>query len=345
MTLAQVDHSFAIELYARKGANLHRNKTPPYISPLEMHWHLTHPITGDRLLHKHSCIGSLERLKSVTLFEIDKDTQNRLAHVKEFRENTDYDKLEVIPTLAYMNKMYLDTVARHIDISQARLCDCGAGFGWLAFAFLLRGGKEAVIVEPNRKKLSAARQFAEILGLSDRCEFRSDFLQAIDLPDKSVDIFASIETLEHVGKTNIVSALENIARLTVSVIVLTTPNKLSPLVSHDGKVPLAHWLPKRWRPRYVKLFGKNRKDFNDFAGPWHLKYLRRQFRPVTRTLTFESYQDWEDHYPVFSPYGGGRWKNKSPTKLGLYLRAIAILFGRSSYWVNPNLGSVWVRKS
>lgn len=276
--------------------------------------------------------------------KIDEDIQARLADIEDFQDNTDYNDLQVIPVLEYMNTMYLETVAKHIDITKARLCDCGAGFGWLAFAFLLRGGKEAVIVEPHKKKLAAAQEFAQIIGVFDRCEFRSDFLQDIDLPDKSIDIFASVETLEHVGKKNIGPALTNMERLTKSVIVLTTPNQLSPIVSHDGTIPLAHWLPKEWRQHYVKLFGNNRRRFNHFAGPWHLQRLKPHFRPATRALTFETWEDWRAHYPTYSPYGGGQWKRTPPALFGLYLRIISSLLGRNSYWISPNLGSVWVRK-
>lgn len=280
----------------------------------------------------------------MTSLDINEDIQRQLADVPEFKNNTDYNDLEIGPTLNYMNKLYITPITNHIDIAGARLCDCGAGFGWLAFAFLLRGGKEAVIVEPNAKKLLAARQFADILGVSDRCEFRSQFLEQIDLPDKSVDIFASIETLEHVGKRNIVPALQNIMRLTRRIIVLTTPNQLSPFVSHDARLPISHWLPYKWRPSFVRLFGKTTTSFCHFAGPWHLGLLKTQFRPSSRVLTYGSYKDWRDHYPVFSPYGGGKWKEKPPLIMSIYMKLISAFFGRNSYWVCPNLGSVWVHR-
>ncbi|MDP6564237.1 MAG: class I SAM-dependent methyltransferase [Alphaproteobacteria bacterium] len=264
--------------------------------------------------------------------------------IPEFSGNTDYNMIDIAKTLDYMNRLYVDTIARHVDLSEARLCDCGAGFGWLSFTYLLRGGAAAVIVEPHEGKLAAARQIAAILDLADRCEFRSDFLQEIDLPDKSIDVFASIETLEHVGKQNIRPAIGNIRRLTKSLVVVTTPNLLSPWVSHDAQVPFSHWLPIPWRDGFIRLFGKRYRGFNHFAAPWHLMALHDGFRPVSRVLTFDTYQAWLDHYPFYSPYGEARIKQAPSAAMKAFFGAISLLFGRYSFWVCPNMGSVWLAR-
>lgn len=265
-----------------------------------------------------------------------------ILDVPELKKNTDYNELGIEATLAYMDKMYVATVARHRDIRECSLCDCGAGFGWLAFAFLMAGGKSAHIDEVHPDKLEAAKRIAAILGVEDRCSFSNKGLEALELPDRSVDIFASVETLEHVGKANIRRAVRNIERMARSIIIITAPNQLSPLVSHDARVPFSHWLPISWRRLYCRLWGTRFSEFNHFPGPWHLFPFMRRFRPTCRTLVFATYQDWLDHYPVYSPYAGGVWKEKPPRWLQFYLRLCSTFFGVFSFIVCPNLANIWV---
>ncbi|NVJ71191.1 MAG: class I SAM-dependent methyltransferase [Alphaproteobacteria bacterium] len=264
--------------------------------------------------------------------------------VEGFTTNEDYNALSVVDTLRYMAVMYVEAIASRLDISSARLCDCGGGFGWLAFAFLLRGGQHATIVEPHAGKLQAAREIAKILQLADRCTFIDQELQSLDLEDRSVDVFACVETLEHVGKANIIPAVKNIERITKCLIVLTAPNQLSPLVAHDAKVPFSHWLPIGWRKTFCHLFGVKYEAFNHFPGPWHLRPFRERFKPETRVLVFDTYKEWVNHYPVYSPYGGGVWKDCPPKWLGWYLWWLSKCFGKRSYVVCPNLACVWVAK-
>jgi hypothetical protein len=280
-----------------------------------------------------------EQQTSVTLS--DQQVSAMLA-VEPFACNSDYAGLSIPATLSYMHVMYVDAFSRRMDISCATLCDCAAGLGWLSFAFLLAGGGRAVLVEPDERKVVMAREFARILGVADRCEFRVQKMHEIDLPDQSIDIFASVETLEHVGKAHIRASVENITRLTRRIVLLTAPNQLSPLVSHDARVPFSHWLPLAWRGPFCRLFGRRFSHFNHFPGPWHLAPLRQRFNAETHVLVFDSYRDWRDHYPVYSPYNGGFWKEAPALWLRLYLRAISMLLGRRAYWVSPNLAAVWV---
>lgn len=280
----------------------------------------------------------------VPVFNLSDAQQDALVLIEGLSRNSDHNTLQVSDTMRYMAAMYVAPLRSHVRIEGAVLCDCAAGFGWLAFAFLLSGGGRAILVEPHPGKLQAARGLANILGLSDRCEFRGDQMENLDLPDKSVDIFASVEKLEHVGRDNISAAVTNMERITRQAVVLTAPNQLSPLVSHDARVPFSHWLPIAWRRGFCRLFGVEHSEFNHFPTPWHLAPLRRSFRPRSRVLVFDSYRAWRDHYPVYSPYGGGVWKQAPPRWLSLYLRFSAILFGRYAYWVSPNLANVWVSK-
>lgn len=276
---------------------------------------------------------------------ITNDQLKQIYNIEEFAKNTDYNKLDIVKTIDYMNKLYIDKISKYNILSNCVLCDCGAGFGWLSFAFLLRGGMKAIIVEPHKDKLIAAKKMAEILNIKAKCEFREDYLQDINLPDNSVDVFVSVETLEHVGKKNIAPSLENIIRLTKSMVIITTPNQISPWVSHDSRVVFSHWFPLDWRPVYCRLFGNHYKTFNDFVSPWQLLRLHEKFTPTSKVLTFESYDAWLEHYPFFSPYDGGRIKQAPSLLMKIYFKVISVIFGRYSFCVCPNLASVWIIKA
>ncbi|MEM8987563.1 MAG: class I SAM-dependent methyltransferase [Pseudomonadota bacterium] len=274
---------------------------------------------------------------------IDDDRLAKMQDVEDYKSNSDYNSTDINGALDYMKKLYVDPMRESIDIAGKTLCDCASGYGWLGLACLFAGGARAVFVEPHPKKLNATRRFAEILGLSDRCVFKEEYLQDISLEPGSVDIFASIETLEHVGKANVKPSLEHMERLTKEMIVLTTPNQIFPVVSHDGVVPFAHWLPKSMRGGYVKALGRKVEGFNDFVSPWDLGILNKRFRPVSTTLTFTSHKAWRDHYPCYTPYGCF-WRDAPNRYLSAYLKTIEQVSGRSSYWLSPNLASVWLSK-
>src|SRR6185437_760603 len=104
------------------------------------------------------------------------------------------ETLKAISEIPYL-RAYDDGIYRDLDI-EATLLDCASGFGWLAFAYLLAGGKHAVLVELDRQRLDATHDIARLLGVEDRCSFLSDRIQDLPLSDDSVDIFASVETLE-----------------------------------------------------------------------------------------------------------------------------------------------------
>ncbi|MFC4347826.1 class I SAM-dependent methyltransferase [Kordiimonas lipolytica] len=235
-----------------------------------------------------------------------------IDQVVELQNNREHNSLKIAETLRYMAAMYVKPLRDHVHIEDAVLCDCAAGFGWLAFAYLLSGGKHAILVEPHAGKLEASRKLAAVLGVADRCEFRNDLLQDLSLADKSVDVFASIETLEHVGRKNIRAAVANIARVTRRVVLLTAPNQLSPLVSHDAGVPFSHWLPIGWRRPFCRMLGVSHSEYHHFPAPWHLGGLRKDFRPSASALVFRDFRAWRDHYPIYSPYAGGRWKMAPP---------------------------------
>lgn len=278
------------------------------------------------------------------VFKITADQEKQILSLP-FLSTTIYSDLDVRKTLEYMVKRYIISIQEKIDISESTLVDCGSGFGWLAFAFILSGGKSVTLCEIDEDRLEDAKSIARILGIDEQCTFVRCAMQDLEFKENEFDIFASIETLEHVGEANIDKCLRIIERVTKSMIILTTPNKLFPLVLHDNKIPFSHWIPSRHRKYYTSLFGLNETTPNDFVSPIRLNVLKKKFHPVSSTLTFKSYEDWKSSYPFYSPYNSGnRWKEKPPIILkGLY-RLLSLFFGKNSYVLAPNLCRIWMRK-
>jgi ubiquinone/menaquinone biosynthesis C-methylase UbiE len=271
-----------------------------------------------------------------------------IAYLRDYGDGI-YRDLDLNLTLDYMRRRFVAPLATRLDIEGATLLDCASGFGWLAFAYLLAGGARAILVEMDGSRLDAAEAIATRLGVGARCEFRRQRIEDINLADDGADIFASIETLEHVGRANIGAGVRNIARVAKSAVVLTTPNFLFPVVAHDTELPLAHWLPAAMRHRYAEAAGRADRDRgNEFLMPWDLAPLLAKFRPATRYQTFDTRAAYDGFYPHYMPYGpNDRQRHRARPKAGqraLHI-ALATMLGRWSFALAPNLASVWLRRS
>jgi len=213
---------------------------------------------------------------------------------------------------------------------------------------LLAGGKRAIAADLDEERLAAAREIATVLSIEDRMKFIHAPIQDITLKENEADIFVSIETLEHIGKKNIKTALRKIKDCASKVILLTTPNKLFPVIAHDTRLPFLHWLPAKRRSSLAKLFGREKSnDENDFLSPLDFRILTPKFKPVSTCLTFSTFKEYIDHYPFYLPYGDNekeRWKVKPYLIKPAYYKTASGVFGRCSYWVMPTLASIFVRK-
>lgn len=268
----------------------------------------------------------------------------KIASITDLKDSL-YADLDIEKTLQYIFKRYIEPIKDYISIEDSTLADCGSGYGWLAFGFLLSGGKHATLCDIDVPRLQAAEKIAEILGVRKQCQFVPGPMESLSFDENKFDIFASIETLEHVGDSNIDKCIDLITRSTRSIVVLTTPNKLFPIVTHDNKVPMSHWIPPKYRGVYTRLFGVDEQYLNDFVGPWRLQGLRKKFRPVSTTLTFSSYEKWKNSYPFYSPYNSSdRWKEQPPFILKMLYWLLDNLFSTKSYLFAPNLCRVWIRK-
>jgi hypothetical protein len=259
-----------------------------------------------------------------------------------------YRDLDIDGTVDFMTRRYLAPIAQRFDLGEVTLADCAAGYGWLSIAFLLRGGKDAILIDPDAERLASAKEICRILGLANRCRFLNRPLQDTGLESDSVDIFASIETLEHVGRGNVGDCVREIARVTRGLVLVTTPNRLFPVVAHDTGLPFAHWMPRPLRRVYASPFGRLPLEHgNRFLAPWDLRPLAAKFVPDSRFTTFRTVDELKRFYPHYLPYGADsarRTRHRPNPLLLRYQMMIAALLRTHAYWLAPNLASVWVRR-
>jgi cyclopropane fatty-acyl-phospholipid synthase-like methyltransferase len=271
-------------------------------------------------------------------------TQNALNYFNQGM----YGDLDWSATLDFMNRRYVQPLKQHLNIQNMTLADCAAGFGWLSFAWLQGGGGHAVLIEPDAPRLKAAQAIATQLGLQDRCTFINAVLQDCDLSVHRIDVFASIETLEHVGRPNIASCIQTMMATKPQALLITTPNFHFPVVAHDTRLPFCHWLPQQWRVPYAAAFNKTQQnEANDFVKASDLAPLTTHYKPVTRFQTFNTFAEFLAFYPHYLPYGAAAHRmRQAPSKaLKCFVWLAGTLLGTRAWRCSPNLGAIWVKRS
>jgi len=268
-----------------------------------------------------------------------------MRDVPEFRDGPTAF-IEPRGSLDFFARKYITNLKQHCDISTACLLDCGCGHGWNTLAYMLEGGHQAVGLDLNEIALRAARQFSQILGFEKRVTFCHGSVTEIPLPDKSVDLVCCVETLEHLhGQADL--SLRELNRVAKSVILVTTPNSLFPVIAHDTRLPGAHWLPPNWRQPYARLFGRQRKDDkNVFVSPFQIVRGLKDFKLASKFLGFPSFEDFKHCYPHYLPYMGegiSGARNLGAMKKWFYAANYA-LFGAKSFYTLPSLTGVFTKK-
>jgi len=234
--------------------------------------------------------------------------QAAIRQVDHFRRS-EYRNLDLDRLIASYVYDFVEPLLR-LQPSAARVADVGAGYGWLALAFALRAGVRVVVIEYDAQRLLAAQRIAAILGVADRMEWVNASIAAIPLPDQSVDAAYCVEVIEHTGVDP--AFVRELGRITRDVLVITTPNKLFPVIGHDTELPFCHWLPLPARNLYARAFGRIRRQHNNlFWSPRRLLGAMEGFRRVSTFLQFEDYARYREVRAHQGGGAGGRGKGKA----------------------------------
>jgi len=269
----------------------------------------------------------------------------RLREVPGFKSSpTSF--IEPDGAIDYFRRKFIENLGSGVDLKRTILLDAGCHEGWNVLAFLLSGGRLAIGIDMNPEAVRVADEFARILGVRERVVFCHGSITRLPLLDRSVDAVCCIEVLEHLdGGAD--AALAELNRVARSTVLITTPNKLAPVVAHDTRLPLAHWMPPTRRRWYAKLFGREADDErNVFVTPFQVTRGLADFRLASEFLGFESFRAFEAFFPHYLPYMGegvSGVRDLGRAKRAVYWLAHR-LFGRGSFYVLPSLTARFERR-
>lgn len=274
-------------------------------------------------------------------FTVSPEQREAIRRVPYFAESQ-YRDLDIERTLTHFRDRYVATVPiEPADFAGRIVADVGCGYGWLAMAYAIWSSARVVAIELDAPRLEAARQIAAILGLGDAIDWRVGSVTAIPLADREATIVYCIEVIEHIGRDH--RALRELQRVTDAYLVLTTPNLFSPVIGHDTRLPLCHWLPLPLRRIYAGLCGRQAmNEGNLFWSPPMLVRELPEFSRISRFLHYRSLDEYLALFPYYSPYGQGAMKHKISTPAYIYLRLMSML-GSHSHILMHNLAGTFRR--
>jgi len=264
-------------------------------------------------------------------------TDDQMAQIRRLEHfgYSGYSRLDLNGLLDEYVRDFVEPLLR-LSGPPTTVADIGAGYGWLALAFALATEAHVTAVEYNGPRLAAARRIAAILGVEDRITWLEGSIASLPLPDRSMDAVYCVEVIEHTGVRP--EYIAELCRISRDVLVITTPNKLFPVINHDTALPFCHWLPLRARNLYAAAFRRRaRQDNNQFWSPYRLLDSVAGFDRVSRFMQFGSYGDYRELRARKADTGLGK------RCLGMYL-ALASGLGRHSLYVLPNLASTFRRR-
>lgn len=271
---------------------------------------------------------------------------DRIAQLRTLPEFAESPYAFVSPegAIDFHRRKHVLNLKQHCDISQAVMLDCGCGYGWNVLAYLLEGGQAAIGLDCDPAGLRAAAAMARSLGVHQRALFLHGSVTDLPVGDLAVDVSMSIETLEHLygGADRAIAEMRRVSR---SVVLITTPNKLFPVIAHDTRLPFAHWLPPGIRRGYSWLLGRAQDDAgNQFVTPFQIRRGLRGFELVSRFLGFDSFAAYRKFYPHYLPYSGGGCTRDWPRGQGLVYAIIHSILGRRSFYAAPSLAGIFRRR-
>ena len=228
----------------------------------------------------------------------------------EYLKCSCYSGVEPIEAISHFYKRYINPLENYIDLDKVILADCGCGYGWLAFAFILSGGKYALCIDPDFRRLEAAKEISEILNIDEKIAFICASISHLPFLDQTITVFASIETLQHIwyngkpSKRLTRKGIQEMSRVTQKYIIVKTPNNWFPIDHHDTGLPFAHWLPQVIRTMYAKLFHRTKYEYtNRFISHRFLEKYLKEFKLITSFRCYSDVDEWIRNRPVYSPHG------------------------------------------
>jgi ubiquinone/menaquinone biosynthesis C-methylase UbiE len=225
-----------------------------------------------------------------------------------------------------------------LNVQPRSVADIGAGYGWLAFAFALGTDLDVTMMEYDASRAHAARQIAAILGIEHRIRWLVGSIAAIPLADREIDAVYCVEVIEHTGVER--AYVAELCRISKDVLVITSPNKLFPIIKHDTVLPFCHWLPLGARNVYAGMFGRRALQHNNlFWSPRKLLRAVDGFERQSRFLQFASHAQYRQAQQAVARRPG--WLGSMQS---LYFSAVGQT-GRMGIFLLPNLASTFRRKS
>lgn len=265
------------------------------------------------------------------------DEQAAAIRMVDHFRNSEYRQLDLNQVLNEYVADFVEPLQRLAGAPRA-VADIGAGYGWLALAFALATEAHITAVEYDARRMAAAQRIADILGVGHRIAWLNASIARLPIPDRAMDAVYCIEVIEHTGVEP--AYVAELCRISNDVLVITTPNKLFPVIGHDTELPFCHWLPLRVRDVYAAACGRRALQENNlFWSPSRLLGSATGFRRESRFMQFASYADYRRTRALRGPRSGlgGRC-------LDAYL-GLAARLGRYSLYALPNLASTFRRRA
>ena len=259
-----------------------------------------------------------------------------------------YARLKPAWAVDYFRRRFLRSLEGRVDFGKTLLVDVGSGFGWLALAWVMAGGRAAVAVDTDLDRLRVLSRLARILAPS--CSVWTVVARAESLPfrDGAFGVVTTVEVLEHVGegvskrdaRARQRQAVRELRRISARWVLLSTPNRWFPWVRHDVSLPAAHWLPYGLKRLYARLFGREGlfARVRLLSIP-EIEHALSVSGPVTPFLNFNSPSDWLKSFPHRMPYlpQPGRRVDKRGS---LQARAMTLLYrilGKKARYLYPTI--------
>ena len=255
----------------------------------------------------------------------------------------DITGVDPVSALKYFDVVYLEPLARRLDLESASVLDCACGSGWLAIGARIRGARRVVACDVFPEVIDRAKVVSGMLGLSEGIEFVTADVAALPFDNEEFDAVCSIETLEHVP---IRPAINELARVCSQYFVVETINRFFPIDTHDTPYPLVHFLPTSLRRQINRRYGTS--EVNRYPSWQEVERGLREFSLDSDFKTFDSPGDWRSIFPLENPYTGGRRIDLSQPKWRLKLWFYSLsyaLLGRRSRFLQDKIIGIYKRES